>query len=46
MFVENKVVIFKQNPVNELVGVVLKKIFKDLIEDGYLHISSGSHRRC
>jgi acyl-CoA reductase-like NAD-dependent aldehyde dehydrogenase len=42
MFVENKVVIFKQNPVNELVGVVLKKIFKDLIEDGYLHIFAGS----
>ena len=42
MFVENKVVIFKQNPVNELVGVVLKKIFKDLIEDGYLHIFGGS----
>ncbi|MGD8229958.1 MAG: aldehyde dehydrogenase family protein [Desulfobacteraceae bacterium] len=41
MFVENKVVIFKQNPVNELVGAVLKKIFKDLIEDGYLHILAG-----
>ena len=42
MFVENKVVIFKQNPVNELVGVVLKKIFKNLIEDGYLHIFGGN----
>jgi acyl-CoA reductase-like NAD-dependent aldehyde dehydrogenase len=42
MFVENKVVIFKQNPVNELVGIVLEKIFKDLIEDGYLHIFTGS----
>lgn len=41
MFVENKVVIFKQNPVNEVVGVVLKKIFNDLIEDGYLHIFGG-----
>ncbi|MFW9832339.1 MAG: aldehyde dehydrogenase family protein [Candidatus Thorarchaeota archaeon] len=42
MFVENKVVIFKQNPVNQLVGGVLTKIFKDLIEDGYLHIFSGN----
>ncbi|MGD2270420.1 MAG: aldehyde dehydrogenase family protein [Desulfobacterales bacterium] len=42
MFVENKVVIFKQNPVNQLVGGVLKKIFKDLIEDGYLHIFAGN----
>jgi hypothetical protein len=41
MFVENKVVIFKQNPANEAVGVALKKIFKDLIEDGYLHIFGG-----
>jgi acyl-CoA reductase-like NAD-dependent aldehyde dehydrogenase len=41
MFVENKVVICKQNPVNEIVGDTLKKIFKDLIEDGYLYIFGG-----
>ena len=41
MFVENKVVIFKHNPVNEGVGVVLRKIFKNLIQDGYLYFLAG-----
>ena len=42
MFVENKVVIFKQNPVNDLTGTILRKIFKDLIDDGYLDIVAGN----
>jgi hypothetical protein len=41
LFVENKVVVFKQNPVNEPVSVVTKKIFRELIEDRYLYIFSG-----
>lgn len=41
LFVEDEVVILKMNPVNEIVGPHLEKVFARLIEDGFLAVVYG-----
>ena len=41
MFVENKVVVYKPNPVNEANREVVERVFAPLIRDGYLAVVSG-----
>jgi len=41
LFLENKVVIFKPNPVNQRAAVVIKRVFEPLIKAGYLDFVVG-----
>lgn len=41
LFAEDEVVILKMNPVNEYVGPHLEKVFRSLIEDGFVAIVYG-----
>lgn len=41
LFAEDEVVVLKMNPVNEVVGPHLKRLFAPLIDDGFLEIVYG-----
>jgi hypothetical protein len=42
MFLENKVVLYKPNPVNQTVTApIYRKLFRVLIEKGYMEIIEG-----
>jgi acyl-CoA reductase-like NAD-dependent aldehyde dehydrogenase len=41
MFIENKVVVYKPNPVNEINQKIVERIFAPLIQHGYLAVVSG-----
>ncbi len=41
LFVENEVVVLKMNPINEYLGPIIRRLFKPLVDRGFLEVVYG-----